>query len=316
MDHLVAFVPDIPHQLLHHILQGNHPQGAAVIVGHDGQMALAPLELGQQAGHLHGAVDKEAGGHHLPQGLALLLHPVFQQIHLVDHADDVVGAVVIDRQPGIVAVQGDLQVLLRRVVDVQRHHIHPGGQDLLGGDVVKLQGRLDQVAFLLLQHPFLLDGLHHILQLFLGHGGLAVPLDAGGQILQLPEEPGNGGEDNHQRSHRLGNRHRQGDGIVLGQPLGKDLPKGEDQQRNHPGGQSGAPVPQQLGGHQGGQGGEAQVDDVVSHQHGGEGLVKILGDLQRQGCFLVSFLRQAPQPQVVGGGIGGFAGRKKGRQPQ
>jgi hypothetical protein len=49
---VVVLVEDLAHDLLEQVLHGHHARGAAVLVEHDREMLLAPLEVGEHLLHL------------------------------------------------------------------------------------------------------------------------------------------------------------------------------------------------------------------------------------------------------------------------
>ena len=123
-------------------------------------MLLGPAQLVEHGGQLHGFVHI-AGGH---QQLADI-HPVpiaegLQEVVQVQHADDVIDAVLIHRQAGIRRFLNNGEDVVPIVVNIDGADIHPGGHDLQGGDIGKINGGLQQLGLILVQHILHLGGLN------------------------------------------------------------------------------------------------------------------------------------------------------------
>ena len=229
-------------------------------------------------------------------------------------ADDVVQGLFVDREAGDGAVLGQGEDLLPAVLDVDSHDVHPGGDDLLDLDLVKVQRRLYQVAFLFLQHAFLLDGFDDVLELLLGDRRLGSVFRLGDAVGELHKEEHQRAEQLHQQAERAGKAQRQRLAIFLGVGLGQDL--AEDQHHDghdHRGDRSALLRPHQAAEEHGGDGGGGDVHHVVSDKHRGQRPLKIIGDLQHGIGPLVSLLGVVFDPDAVERRKRRLGGRKVGR---
>ena len=315
LDHLVVFVPDLPHQLLHDVLQGHQALGAAVLVHYNNHVGLLPLENPQQLGDLGIAGGVQHGaGNGLYVGLTTIAGGV--EVLLMDHADDVVDVLMVHRQPGVTALGEGLSDVVHGVGVLHRHDVHAGGEDLIHLHIIELDGGADELALVLVQPALDLGLVHHGHQLFLGDA--AVPLLVkyhGQQLFQQAEQEVHRGKDHHENPHNGSGEHGKALGILLGQALGRDLAKdqhhnGDDGGRDH----RAVLQPQALGEEHGGQRGGGQVDDVVAHQNGGQQVVVLVHQPEGQGGPAVAGVGLALQADAVEGGKGGLRGGEIGGQ--
>ena len=213
---------------------------------------------------------------------------------------------VVDGQAGQGGLAQLLPVDLLAVAQVDAGDAHPGGEDVVGGDVGKLQGGLDELALLALQGALVLDGLDHGLEVVLGHAGLL----PGGveELLQAVADGGEDGRHGGQKGHQGIKRPRYSDGesvrVGLGEVLGDGLAQDEDGQGHDDGGVDGAIGAKPMHRQNGGGGGGQNVYHVVAHQNGHQGLVKPGEDLLHPGRARLSVLHPAfhPYPVAVGQG--------------
>ena len=303
------FVPDVAHQLLHDVLQGGNALRAPVLIHHHGHVGLVPLEDAHQLGDLGvaGGVEHRGlqGGDH---GLPPVAGGV--EVLLMDHAHDIVDAVLIDGQAGVTALRKEGAHLLHGAVLLRRHDIHPGSEDLGHLQVVELDGVADQLALVLVQAALVLRLVHHSDQLLLGDAVL-LPLvdDQGEQALPLGEQEIGRGQHGYKGPQQGGREHGPGLRALLGQALGRDLAKDQDHHSEHDGGHRGPPhVIQQPDEQHRADGGGHVVDDVVSDEDGGQQLVIVLRQSQGPGSPLVPVVRPALQADPVQGGKGGLCG--------
>ena len=141
---LVAHLAD---QLRQHVLERDHPGRAAELVDHQ-RLVRAPLAIVAQhavRGHalVHGRDRADQLGE---RRLPAAVHEPLHQVPGVQHADDVVERLAIDRQPRIRARGHDRHDLVERRVDIQRRHAAPRHHQLLRLPEVQLQRALQPLG--------------------------------------------------------------------------------------------------------------------------------------------------------------------------
>ena len=306
-------VPDLAHQLLHDVLQGGDALGAAVLIHHHGHVGLVLLEDAQQLGDLGVARGIQHGSLQLGDvGLAAIAGGV--EVLFVDDADDIVNAVVINRQTGVAALYKQGGRLLHGEVVLHRNQVHTGGEDLGDLQVVELDGVADEIALVLVQTALVLGLVHHAHQLFFGDAVLtAVTEHQGQQALPLGEQEVGRGEKHHQDPQQGGGQHGNGLGVFLGQALGGDLAENQDHHREHCGGHRGTPdIVDELDKQHRADGGGHVVDNVVADEDGGEELVVVLRQVQGALGPPVTVVRLVFQADAVKRGKGRLCGGKIG----
>ena len=311
LDDLVVLVPDLAHQLLHDILQGDQALGAAVLVHHNDHVGFLPLEDAQQLGDLGVAGGIEHGAQHLLHaGQAAVAGRV--EILLMDDADDIVDVLVVHRQAGIPVLSEDLGDLLHGVGVLHRHDVHPGGEDLLHLQVVELDGRPDKAALMLVQAALALRLVHQSDQLLLGNAAVRRFAEhLGQQPLPLGKQEVQRGKDRTEHPQQRGGKHGKPLGGLLGQALGGDLAEDQDHHGQHNGGHGrSSHLINQVDKEYRADGGGHVVDDVIADKQGGEQLVVVLRQSQGTGRPLVASVCPALEPHPVQGGKGGLRGRE------
>ena len=310
---LVVLIPDLAHQLLQDILQGNDALGAAVLIHHNRHVVVLLPQGAQQLGDLGGTSGIEGGGDHLFQRGGLF-QPCQIVVLFMYHANDVVDGAMVDRQTGVTRLRKDLGQLLQGDVIFHGHHVYTGGQDLFHFHIVKFNGAADQLAFPIGQLAVVFGLADHGHQLALGDGVyLFVAHKAAQQLFPLGKQPGQRGHQCHQQlqdggyggSHRF--RH------LLGQALGGHLTKDQDHHSKHDSGE-GRPLlsTHQLDEQHRTNGGSGDVHDVVADEDGGEQLIILLSHCQHAGGGGVTLLRAAFQTDLVQGRKRGFGCGKEG----
>ena len=198
LNHLIVFIPDLAHQLLHDVLHGGDAFSAAVLIHHHGHVGLVLLEDAQQLGDLGVAGGVQDGRLEIGQtGLTAVAGGV--EVLLVDHAHDVVDAVVVDGETGIAALHKERGRLLHGGGVGDGHQIHTGSEDLGHLQIVELDGVADQIALMLVQAAFILRLIHHAHQLLLGDAvALSGAEHLGEQSLPLCEQEVGRGQDDNQ----------------------------------------------------------------------------------------------------------------------
>ena len=226
----------------------------------------------------------------------------------MDHAHDVVDAVVVDGETGIAALHKERGRLLHGGGVGDGHQIHTGSEDLGHFQIVELDGVADQIALMLVQAAFILCLIHHAHQLLLGDAvALSGAEHLGEQPLPLREQEVGRGQDDDQQAKQRGGDHGPALRILLGQALGGDLAEDQDDDGQDNGGDSGtADVVDQLDEQHRADGGGHVVDDVVADEDGGQQAVIVLRQLQRAGGPAVAVVRFVLQTDAVERGKGGL----------
>ena len=238
----------------------------------------------------------------------------------VQHADDVVDAVLIDRQAGIGRILNLRKNIIPVVVDVNGLHIHARGHDLGGGNVGKVDRRLHKLGLVFVEDFLVLGGFNDGLQLFHSLVGILVLLRLhthGDQLDQQHHQPDQREEHDHQAADHIGVSQSNAVGVFLGGDLGDRFTEDDDQQRQDQRCQPGIAVGVQQEDHQhGGQRRGRDIDQIVADQDRAERVVKASGDLQRDPGPLRAVVTHVLQAQFIAGGIGHLTGREKGGQRQ
>ena len=165
----VEFVVDVAHDLLQQILHGHQAGGAAVLVNDDGQVNLPALHIPEELVGAHRLGHKVGRPEQLPHRLGLRPAGIDEPLPGAEQADDVVGVLLIDREPGQAGgLYGGLD-LLGRVVHPQHLHVGAVNHHVLGGHVVKLEDVLDHLFLAGLDGALLLADVHHHADALLGY---------------------------------------------------------------------------------------------------------------------------------------------------
>ena len=306
-------VPDLAHQLLHDVLHGDNALGAAVLVHHHGHVGLFHLERAQQMVHPGvggGVVD---GG---DTALQVRLAPVAGGVEVlfVDHAHNVIQAVLIHRQAGVAALGEHGAHLVHGGVPGHGGDLHAGGKDIAHLQVAELDGRADQLALVLVQTALVLRLRHHGDELLFGDARVVGGADdTAEQALPLGEQEVQRRQHRQQHPQQRGRGHGKGLGALLGDGLGGYLAEDQHGHRQHHGGHGGAvALAHQIREEHGAHGGGGDVDDVVADEDGGEQAVIVLRHAQRQRRAAVSCFRLALEADLVEAGKGGLRGGEVG----
>ena len=142
-------VLDVADDLLHHVLDGDQPVDAAILIDDQRHVHARKPHLQQQVEHAHAGCDEQHGPRnfgqrHLP---ALVLDRRGEHILDVDHADDLVERTAIHRQAGMRLLRHQVQDLVqwRHAFDGDdvgtRHH------DIVHRDGADRENALDQLPF-------------------------------------------------------------------------------------------------------------------------------------------------------------------------
>ena len=231
----VVLVLDLADDLLEQVLDRHETRRATVLVEHDRDVDLAPLELVQQV------VDRHRLGHEYrrPQQRSecrARLRSVLQdrqQVFRVQDADDLVDRLLEDRDPRVALLDHDTDRLVQGRRCGQGDDRDARGHHLVQAPVAQLDDRVDHLLLLGLQHALLPAPLHDQHQLLgadlcLGPDLCAEhPGDGGGD----PREEGDErGEDPRQEIDRTGQRHREALGMREGERLGHELAEDDREQ--------------------------------------------------------------------------------------
>ncbi|CAM5536337.1 hypothetical protein SMICM304S_02855 [Streptomyces microflavus] len=147
----VVLVADLADELLDDVLQGDDPGGAAVLVDDDGYRLLVAQPPQQQL-HGQGLGHQQRGdGDRAGRGAQALVGGDGEGVLEVDHADDLVDAVPVDREAGEAGGAGEVEDVLGGRGGVQGADLHPGGHDVLGGEPGQREGPYEEVGCVLFQ---------------------------------------------------------------------------------------------------------------------------------------------------------------------
>src|SRR3990172_1969928 len=142
----VVLLPDLPEELLEHVLQRHDPDDLPKLVDDEREVHLEPLELPQQEGQLlRGGNDErrlEQGGE---RRIPLPVRHRAQQILQVEDADDLFSIPLIDGYPRAAVLSGQRQKLLARDVDGYHEHIGKRGHDLARPLIGQLEDVVDEL---------------------------------------------------------------------------------------------------------------------------------------------------------------------------
>ena len=318
LHHLVVLVPDLAHQLLQDVLHGDDAHGPAVAVRHDGHVDLLAAHNAEELVDLGALVDEVGLVQEAAQvGLLPLLKVLPHEAADLQDADDVVHAVLIDRDA---AVAGGLHLgedLLQRVVHVDGLHVHPGGEDALRRQIAEGQGGMHEIPLLRVQVALVRHVLDDVVELVLGDGDLAVALgEAARELTDLGKDEGNGRQQVHEE-HQGGRRAQgQPEAVLLGDALGQHLTHEEDHEGGDEGAESHRAEAPAAGDEDRHIGRAAEMYDVGADENGGDGLIKMLADVHGLVGPAVSPLHGGLQPDAADSGKAGLADGKVVRKEQ
>ena len=139
----VELVLDLAHDLLEDVLERDDPVHRAVLVDDDGHVLLLPPEIGEQRGEVLRLRDDVRGPNDRlePHGRDTEIVHRGEEVADVEHADDLVERVAVDRVARERRVDHGRERILGRHVDGDRDHLRPRHhhrRDLLRGEVEDL----------------------------------------------------------------------------------------------------------------------------------------------------------------------------------
>jgi hypothetical protein len=245
-----------------------------------------------------------------------------QQVAGVQHADDVVGVLAIERDAGVLGLQRLGHQLADRQVGVDQGDRLAVDHDLRDVHVRQVQHPAQHPPVAAFDPAFGVVVLDRAADLLVGgqHVDLHGQLDAE-QPQRAPHDPLDGVDDRPEQPDHQQGRGRQEAGHVVRlqdrQGLGQHLGEHQDQHGHRAGGRRHAPRAGDGGGqHLGGQGRGQDVDQVVAQQHRpdhrllvGQQLVDPLG---RPVALALQLVHAGPG----GGGQRGLGGREQRREGQ
>ena len=137
-------IGDVADDLLEQILDGGDAGGAPELVDHDGELLVPRLELAQQDGDLLGLRNHVGRAGDRLEVDRLSRAQRRHQIAQMEHGDDLIGRLAIERQTGVSRVQEDLEQLLGLARQGSRHHVDARRHDALDQRVAELDDALDE----------------------------------------------------------------------------------------------------------------------------------------------------------------------------
>ena len=188
---VVVLVLDVAHNVLHQILQGDEPGGAAVLVQHNGNLHLALGHLGEQLAALF-RLRHKVGRPHQVGDFDKLRHRaahIGQQVLDVADAHHSVDVLVVHRHAGAAVLHGGLHHLGDGVRVLHGNDVRAVGHGLPGGGVLKVQDVGNHVPLCLLDDALFLALAHHLEDFLLGD---QVVQNVGVNAAQPQDAVGNG----------------------------------------------------------------------------------------------------------------------------
>ena len=202
-------VIDLADQLLDDILHRHQSRSPAVLVHNDRDMRFAKLQLLEQLRNLHGTRHKDdrldIGGNR-----NLRTFNIIMKIFLIQHADDIVKVVLIDRQSRKSGAQKKRRDLVLALINLNGFDIHARRQHVPGFQVVELDRVLNQLALLPVDAALGLCLLHQRQQLILGDR-FAVPgtKEQSQQLLPAAKQPVDRRQNDHKKLKQRRRKHRE-----------------------------------------------------------------------------------------------------------
>ena len=310
---------DVAGDLLDHVLEGDQPVRAAVLVHHQGQLLTALDHLAQQALERLGRGDEPQGADQLGQGLVLgrAQHVAGAQV-----AADVIEALALmDQDLADPPLAHELQPLGADLglANVERDQVHAGGHDLVSPARGELHGLGQELRGLLLEPALGALELDEALQLLVRQGpGAGEPaLDqvegARDEALEGARHPAGAVAEQEQGRRRQerdlpGRGHRDRLGRHLAQHHDRDGRQQEAEQ--HPGEPFAAEGEHDLGrdAHQ------EEVDQEVAEEHRDQERVGSVQQLEGAGRPAPSAALEPLAVVPAQGEEGGLAGGEEGRE--
>ena len=302
---LVRVVPNFAHELLEHVLHRQYAERAAVLVGDDGEVLLCLSQLGKYRGQLHGLVHI-AGLHQQTADIGhLLAGKRLEEVVEIQNADDIVNAVLVNGDARVGRGVDDAQLFRRVLVNVERNDVNACGHDLACHDVGKINGCLNELGALLVEHVLVLGGLDDGGKLL--NGGLLVllvllALESERQQLHQPHnEADERHEQDRQSAHEVGVGLRKAVRAALCDDLRDGLAEDYDEHGYNEGRYPRiALVAVKYFEHeQRAEGGVCDVDKIVADENRGERVVEFIDYLQRDSGLFRAVLVPALKTHTV-----------------
>lgn len=307
--------------LLENVLQRHQPHQGAVFVDHQGEVfALLPegVELvehfgglGDEPGFAAQRVDVDRGG------VAIGLVQRAGNVAHMEDADDVLGIALVDRQPGMRAVQRLGDDFRRRLVGIDHHDGFAVHHDVVDGQLAQVEHAAEHVAVVLHHAAFLVVQGDGAAQFVMGgkhrsfHIGAEHAQRAAHHELHRTHDRR---EYLHHQQEGPGDGQREPVGVGQGVGLGHDLGEDKHQDRHDQGrpehGIAAQQVLEQLSGDHGG----GDVDEIVAEQDRAEQAFAVADQAVHHGGagMLVPFHLQHARPGC--GGQRGLGAGKEGGQ--
>ena len=162
---------------------------------------------------------------------------IFIEILLVKNTDDVINGIAVNGQAREAAIRENDFDIVRARVNRNRHNVNTRRQDILGIQIVELNGALDELALLLVNAALLLRFLNEGEDLTFCNGRLlALPFSEEEEREKLfdPDEKENKrGQDNRKRLENGRHRHGKFLGTLLGNRFRADLAEDQNDDGHH-----------------------------------------------------------------------------------
>ena len=325
-------LPQLAHQLLHQVAEGEDTRHAAVLIQHHGHGSALLPHIAKQYVGLYAFGHKVGGLHRLGQHPLPALVGETEIILGVEDAHHVVRRLPAHRVADVAAGSDGVGPLLHALLHPQDGQVGAVGGDLPGGQVVKLKDILDELLLLVVDGALLRAHVHHHADLFLAHRLL---LGVGVDTQQAQNGVGGHGQKPHDGGKEPGDggdkpRDTQGQGLRLahGHPLGHQLAEnqgkvgqnqGDDHHRRgvqggggHPHPQADEPAHQAVGKVFRGKGAAQKAGQGDGHLDGGQKAGGLTGQAGQTHRPPVSRLGQLGQLGVVHGDHGDLRTGKHG----
>ena len=278
----VFFVPDFAHQFLQCVLGGGDAVGTAEVVQHDGNGHLLGVHFTKQIVHGSGVMHKQRCIDQTAQVGVLVLAVGLEILAHLQGTDDVVCGALVHRVTAVAVAQQIFHNLFGGGGNLQRIHIHTGGQNAVHGNVAEFQSGADELTLLFIEGAFVGHILNNIVQLIFGDGHFLFPAHMTcGKLTDLGQHKAHRGEQAHKHQQAGSAHQRQAFAISLGNALGQHFPKEENCQSGDDCTHCNKRQAELTGHDNGDHGSHSQVRDVGADEHGGHCLVEVFQYQQR-----------------------------------
>ena len=310
-------VPYLADKLLKHVLEGNDTRNTAVLVGDEDDVLLGALQELHEVLQLHIFGNE---GRLLQQVIdcALLGMDKAEKVLLVDYANDVVKALVIDGQTGEARFKKDRRNGIGITAVFNGDHVDTRGCDLACGGIAELNCTADKLALLLVDSALLLGRFNEGDDLILADGRLcAVRTEyAGNKLGYLDQQEYYRGKHPHYHPENRRGKHCKFLGRLLSDTFGRYLSEDDDGHRHNHRRERNAEITEPVDKQHRRQRGRQDIDDIVSYKYGAEQSVKILRKLQRPCGALVTARLHTLHSNATHRCKCRLAGREKGAHQQ